>query len=167
MKKIIYNIDNLTDKDINHIATRIKVVIKNSKDEILICYSNNNYFFPGGHLEKGESIEECLTREIKEEVGITLPIIKREPFMSIEYYNKNYPSNGINTKSIAYYYIINEDIVPNLDNTNLTEEEKKGNFILKYIDKNKIVNILQDSIKDCSRVKVVEDTISVLKEYLK
>lgn len=167
MKKIIYNIDNLTDEDINHTATRIKAVITNSKNEILICYSNNNYFFPGGHLEKGESIEECLTREIKEEVGITLPIMKRNPFMSIEHYNKDYPSEGINTKSVAYYYSINEDIIPNLDNTNLTEEEKRGNFSLKYIDKNKIIKILQDSIKDCSRVKVVEDTINVLKEYLK
>lgn len=35
--------------------------------------------FPGGKLEPGETEEECIVREIREELGITVGIIKRLP----------------------------------------------------------------------------------------
>ena len=42
--------------------------------EVLLCKlkANKNYFFPGGHQEYGESAEEALRREIKEEIGESL-----------------------------------------------------------------------------------------------
>ena len=42
----------------------------NSKDEILMGYCHNTYQFPGGHLDENETLEECLIREVKEEMGI-------------------------------------------------------------------------------------------------
>lgn len=33
--------------------------------------------FPGGKIEKGETEEECITREIKEELNIDISLIKR------------------------------------------------------------------------------------------
>lgn len=35
------------------------------------------YTFPGGHLEEGESLEQCVVREIKEEFGIQVKVIKK------------------------------------------------------------------------------------------
>lgn len=35
------------------------------------------YAFPGGGLEEGETIEECVIREIKEEFGINVKAIKK------------------------------------------------------------------------------------------
>ena len=35
------------------------------------------YTFPGGHLEKGETLEEGVIREIKEEFGINVKVIKK------------------------------------------------------------------------------------------
>ncbi|MBI5401125.1 MAG: NUDIX domain-containing protein [Candidatus Yonathbacteria bacterium] len=39
--------------------------------KILLCRGkgNANWFFPGGHIEEGESAPEALVREIKEELG--------------------------------------------------------------------------------------------------
>ena len=39
--------------------------------KILLCRGkgNGNFFFPGGHIEEGESAPEALMREIKEELG--------------------------------------------------------------------------------------------------
>lgn len=39
--------------------------------KILVCRGKGlpNYFFPGGHVEEGESAPEALIREIKEELG--------------------------------------------------------------------------------------------------
>lgn len=39
--------------------------------KFLLCHGKGraNYFFPGGHVEDGESAPEALTREISEELG--------------------------------------------------------------------------------------------------
>ena len=43
-----------------------------------------------------------------------------------------------------YYYKINDDRIPNLKNTNYTEEEKDGNYKLRYIP----LSIVKDVLKD-------------------
>jgi len=167
MKEIIYNYDYLKKEEINRVVTRIKAVIVNSNDEILLCYSDNNYHLPGGHLEEGETLSEGLVREIEEETGVRIEKEEREPFLSIKYMNKDYPSEGVNTKSIANYYVVNYDLIPNLKSINLTEGEKNGNFELKYISRETILDVLEESLETCSRKAVVKDTIEAIKEYIK
>ena len=72
MKTHFYNEDNLKDTDIDESVIRCKAVIINSKNEILLGYCNGTYQFPGGHLREGESLSECLIREVKEESLILL-----------------------------------------------------------------------------------------------
>ena len=167
MKELVYNHNNLKESDINRFSRRAKAIIKNSKNQILLACVNGNYHLPGGHLEGNESYEECLERELKEEVGVNLNLKLDNPILTIIYYNKNYPEVGINSKSIAKYFEIKEEIVPNYYNIHLTDEEKKGNFKLEYFDEDLILDHLNESFKTCTRVGVVKDTIEVIKEYLK
>lgn len=166
MSTIIYNKDNLEEKDINRISRRAKAVIKNSDNEILLACVNSNYHLPGGHLEENENFEECLVREIEEEIGALIPLEERTPILTITYYNKDYPSVGTNSKTVANYYEVCADIVPNLDNVNLTEDEKKGNFKLQYVKESEILDFLNNSLETCTKKAVVKDTIEAIKEYL-
>lgn len=166
MKTILYNYDDLKEVDINKLVRRAKMLIINSNDEILLAHSNNNYFFIGGRVEENETFDEGIIREVLEETGINIPLEKRNPFFTITYMNKDYPNEGINTKSVAQYYYIKCDTKPNLDKISLTDEEKASNFKLVYIQKDKVLEVLNDSLKTCSNYNVVKDTMEVLKEYL-
>lgn len=166
MKTILYNYDNLKEEEINRVVRRAKMLIINSNDEILFAHSNNNYFFVGGRVEEGESFEEGMVREVLEETGIDIPLEKREPFFVITYMNRDYPSVGVNTKSVANYYSIKCDIKPDLNKVSLTDEEKVSNFQLKYIHKDKVLEELNNSLKICTNKNVVKDTTEVVKEYL-
>ena len=166
-KKIINNCDNLTMDKINRIIRRAKLLIETSNNKIAICYCNNNYFLLGGHVDNDESDMQCLHRELLEESGIDIDFNDLDPFITIKYLNKDYPEEGINTLSIANYYSLIYDIKCDLKNIDLTEDEINGGFKIVFIDKDKIINILEKYLDKASRKGVTLDTIQVIKEYLK
>lgn len=143
-----YNQDNLTKEDIDETVIRTKALIINSKEEILLGYSNKTYQFPGGHLEKGETLSECLIREVKEETGINLDKKIYVPFFLTRYYTKNYHGSLKNRENIIYYYMLHTDNLYNLENTSYDDNEKEGNYTLKYISLKEVENVLISSIKD-------------------
>ncbi|MBL4743625.1 MAG: Nudix family hydrolase [Cycloclasticus sp.] len=65
-------------------------VIKNSKGEVLISQRDESahqgglWEFPGGKLEKGETVEQALKRELYEELGIE--VLSSTPLINIEHY---------------------------------------------------------------------------------
>ena len=168
MKEIIYNYDYLSEEDITEVVVRIKVLLINNEN-ILLGNERIIYKFPGGHLEEGETFEECLKREIKEETGMDIENNEIEkPFMKVSYLNKDYPTKGVNRKSEIYYYAIKTSKTPNLDKVNYTENEKEGNFKLESIPLNKVINILKDNIPNNEKNKVITpDMIMAIEEYLK
>ena len=133
MKQIIINKHNLTDKDMTEVVKRVKVLIINSNNEVLLGYCNNDYQFPGGHVEENETLIQTVNREVLEETGIDLGIVSLEPFACTIGYYKDWPSKGKNRKTEIYYYEVKTDEKPNLENTEYTEDEKNGNFELQYI----------------------------------
>lgn len=168
MKEIIHNYYNLNDKDINNVVTRVKVLMVNSKQELLLGYSHKTYQFPGGHLEKNESLEECLKREILEETGIKIDTTNIQPFFLIKRYTKDYPNVNENTLYLIYYYVIKMDEKYILENTNYTMDEMDGNFSLVYVNINDIEDLLIESIPYNKVNKVItEEMLLAINEYKK
>ncbi len=51
------------------------LIIQN--DAVLVCQARGKgayYFFPGGHIEHGETVQESLIRELHEETGLDLTV---------------------------------------------------------------------------------------------
>lgn len=168
MKEILYNYDNLNLKDIDEVVTRTKGLIINSNNEITLGYSYKTYQFLGGHLEEGETLEECLLREIEEETSIKMNDAKVKPFEKITYYNKNYHGTGKNRKNDIYYYVIKTNAQFDMNKAKLDDGEKEGNFIAKTIPLENVEKILIDSIPDNPINKIiVEEMLDIFKEYKK
>ncbi len=168
MKEIIHNYYNLSDKDINNVVTRVKVLMINSNNELLLGYAHKTYQFPGGHLEENESLEDCVKRELLEETGIKIETTNLKPFFLIKHYTKDYPKERDNSLYLIYYYIIRTDDKYILENTNYTKDEKEGNFSLIYINLSDIEKILIKSIPDNKVNKViVEEMLLAINEYKK
>jgi 8-oxo-dGTP diphosphatase len=43
-------------------------------------HGHNSWSFPGGHLEFGESVEDCARREVLEETGVSIANIRLGPY---------------------------------------------------------------------------------------
>lgn len=147
MKEIFYNDDNLLKEEINESVTRVKGIIINQSDEILMGYCDGTYQFTGGHLEEGESLIDGLKREIREETGINLEE-EYEPFMLIRYYTKNYRNKGINRENKIYYYLIRSDMEPVVNNMSLDVFEKEHNYMLKRVKLSELEQVLDQTVND-------------------
>lgn len=167
MKEIVISNEfHLTDSDVTDIVKRVKILLINSKNEILLGYSYHAYQFPGGHVEDGESLVEAVNREIEEETGIVLNIKEIEPFAVGVGYYKDWPEVGKNRKNEIYYYEVKTDELPNLANTNYTEEEKVGNFELRYIPLEKVEEELKDNVEKYGNIKgIATEMLNLFKIY--
>lgn len=168
MKKVLYNLNDLTDDQINNEIKRVKLLIINSKNEILLGYAHKTYQFPGGHLEPGETVEEGLIREVKEETGIDIDIEKVTPFYQIKRYVKGYPVNEQNTAYVIDYFYIKTDESYHLNKVNYDKIEIEGNFKLIYVPCSEIKQLLINSVSD-NRVNeiIVSEMLEVLEKFEK
>lgn len=60
----------------------------NGKKEVLLAHRArgfNDWSFPKGHVEVGESLEAAAKREVQEETGLKINLIKKLPDISYEY----------------------------------------------------------------------------------
>lgn len=168
MKEIIYNNDNILNKDINKVIKRVKVILINYKEEITLAFSGNVYHFVGGHVENNETLSETLIREVKEETGIELKLQEYKPFFKITQIFKDYPSIGKTNSYEYYYFVIKTDELPNLNNINLTEEEIKENFELKTIHLDEIEKVLENTLSWGEKNRRIAPTmIEAIKVYKK
>lgn len=166
MKEIIYNNDNINLSDITSISVRIKVLLINN-GKLLIGNEDGCFMFIGGHQEDNEKLIDTLKREVKEETGIELDNeVINDPFLKIIYLNKDYPNKVENRESDIYYYAVETNKLPDLENVNYTESEINKHFELINIDLNNAIDIIKENIPNHKDNEIIsKDMIIALEEY--
>lgn len=133
MKRIVYNADQISEKEITDSVIRVKAILINSLGEVLLGYSYHQYQFIGGHVEAGETLEDAVCREVLEETGILLDKDSLKPDALMTGYIKDWPIDGRHTKTSIYYFVIYTDQEPDIQKVAYTSHESKGKFELRMI----------------------------------
>ncbi len=163
MKTLIFNEANLQENEIDEIVTRVKVFLINYKNDIYYAISNGGVQLPGGHVEKGEEYIDAIKREIQEEVGVVLEDKEiSNPFFEIKHFTKNYSGSDKNRISNVIYYFARTSKKCNIENINLTEDEKKNKFTIYKIN----CNAFEEYLKNYMEKEILETNKVIEKEIL-
>lgn len=164
-----YNPTELLYKEINEEKRKVRLLICNSNDEILVAHYNGIYMLPGGTLEENEifdnAIKKALRREIKEEVGVDIATIPLKHLDTIKHYQERYPKvNGevVNRIVTTDYYKTKMDIDLDDIESNLTDREKEGGFYLEWINKYKLRDLLINGSFDNPRSEFFHDELRII-----
>ena len=168
MIEVVKNNHNINDSEINETVIRVKALIINSNGSILLGHSHCEYQFPGGHVLENEGLLYALKRELKEETGLDYKVLNLKPFMVLKHYIKDFPKDGENTKNVIYYYIIKDDRIPNLKETNYTDEELDGNYVLRYIPLDIVSDVIVENANNNGDVAgIVPEMLEVFEHYFR
>ncbi len=143
METIVINNNNLTDKDINEYGKKVRAVLFDEEKILISCYGGV-ILLPGGSIDKNETSDQAIVRELKEETGIIYNIKDLKKLLVVKHYQQNYltRNESIKNRLISTEYYIGKYQGINLDETHMTDKELKDNFNLKLVNINELQNLL-------------------------
>ena len=96
------------------------VIVNDGKILLLDTRSTGKLFLPGGGVDLGESIEEALKREVKEEVGIKVKIVKFLKFKESFFY---YDPLDEAYQNLSFFFLCKPKTFDLLDNDKIEDGE--------------------------------------------
>lgn len=167
MIKIEQNPYQLKDQDVEHFANRVKALVVNEKDQLLLCRSNGCFAFVGGHVEQGESLADALAREVLEETGILVDFENVFPIGELVSYDKNYFNSGKVAKSTITYFVVKTDEEYDLKKQNLDSDEKEGNFEIVHINLKDAEKFLKEDEGFSKKTELYKEMLFMIQQYKK
>lgn len=156
---LIINDDNLKNIDIDEFSIKVRVILVDENNQILIANYGNIILLPGGKVDEKESIYFAISRELREELKF---------LGTINYYQKDYPKiNGIlKNRLVKTYYFIGKYKDVKKDTQKLTEKEQKGNFKLELVSLDSLENIILSNKNNNPRnIYFQKELLSIMELY--
>lgn len=161
-----YNPNNLIQSKLDKRVTRVKILIFNDLDQLLLCNIDGVFSFVGGHVEDNETLCDALYRELEEETGIILDKKNIEPFYKIERWNKNHFNTGKKCLSEIYYFYIKINGNFNIEKQKLDYFERQKNFLLQFVDGDNLKSLLSSETELYNEMLEVFDYFVINKDSL-
>ena len=135
------------------INIRVRAIILDDDKLLVVKHAHDPSFaaLPGGHLEWGENIKECLAREIMEELGV-------KPEIGRLLYINNFIEKGI-TQSVEFFFeVINADQFKDIEHLKRTHAHEIA--AIAWVTSSDSVKILPERFeKDFKTGKVIADHV--------
>jgi 8-oxo-dGTP pyrophosphatase MutT (NUDIX family) len=167
---LVINENNLEKNDINEFSSKVRCILINDNNEILVCKYGETYLLPGGKIDNGESQVDALIRELNEETGILYSENDFKFLYELNYYQKDYPKRDneikINRLVTTYYYLGKYKEI-NLDKQILSDKEINSNFRLELINLDNIENIIINNHNSNPRNSYFQKELLVIIEKYK
>ena len=130
--------DNIDDKVVDKINNKVRVILLDDNNNVVVTKYADMFMLPGGKINKGESLENGLVRETKEELGIDLFSDNFIPFIEISNFIEDYPvvanSKKENRINNTTYYLVRTNKKYNKDNISLSDREKENGFEVRTLN---------------------------------
>lgn len=117
-------------------------IIINDDNQIAVAKVDKRYFLPGGGVEGGESLEECLRRECLEEIGAEISIIDNFARGNCYFYST---TRNAHMESLGHFFTCKID--------RLLDIESEESHELVWLDIDQAIKLLYlDNQKEAVRI---------------
>lgn len=129
------------------------VIIRNKKGQVLLIKNSKwkDWIIPGGHVEPGETIEQCALRETKEETGLDAKFITVLGYQEIF----NPPSFQRDAHFISFHCVLE------VDSEDLSNADKREVSEYKWVAPEEALedNLLEDLVHFFKQYIVYQETL--------
>ena len=165
--ELIINENNLNINEIREFSIKVRAILVNDNNQILIANYGNVILLPGGKVDDGENILEAISRELSEEIGQNYKN-ELELFAVLNYYQKDYPKidGTFQNRLVQTYYFVGPCKKVNKEVQKLTEKEQKSNFRLELVSLEDLENmILNNKNNNPRNIYFQKELLSILSSY--
>ena len=166
--EIDVNSNNLSINEIDSYSMKVRAILLDDNNNILIANYSNVFLFPGGALERGETKEQAIIRELREETGCTYQLDELSYLATVRHFQKDYPkicAQPQNRLVVTHYYIGRYKNILKSKQL-LSQRERYNNFGLRMIPINQAKEIIENTKSNNPRYDYfVEEILTILDYY--
>lgn len=143
MNTITINDNKIHDNDVDKFGNKVRAILVKD-DKLLVSHYGGVILLPGGSIDEGETPEDAIIRELREEIGIEYSMNELKKFLILKYYQANYSTrdNKVLNRLVTTQYFLGDYYGVCLDKTNRTEKEIKDKFYLRFIGIDELMKLL-------------------------
>ena len=166
--ELVINGDNLQFDEVQEFSSKVRAILIDENNRILIANYGNVILLPGGKVDTGETISEAIIRELSEELGQKYNTNELDFFVTLNYYQKDYPKRDgtFQNRLVQTNYFVGSYKVIKKDSLKLTEKEQKDNFRLDLVSLEELENmILNNKNNNPRNVYFQKELLAILASY--